>query len=476
VEKLQNACLSLIQFCERESEGKRKYRHSTSILQQERDSLELQLKAFSERPDVISELKKHNLELMEEVESLKSESAKLKKLGEDWTAPAEVLTLRNLVEMKDNTIAEMSDEKQKFMGVLESTRNAAKERIEKLTKSLADETELHRLEVEDLTQKLQGQFTENETLTGIRKRMSETSKAKLGKLRTQKTALKQKVDELQGQTNNYRTRIEELESQLRQITSENSLMIAKLSEFQRQPPKAVTSSQSETVQKLTLELFELRAKEREYIDFQNSIAERDSMIQKLRIQIQSFIKQDNDRTITITELQSQNRQLNENISQLSSGLAMRSSEEFATLEREKAAMESRLRKAQNNDDLLHKNQRLTEMLDRSNQLYVQLKQEHDELRRKMDKTPELSLKKMIVFDWNPSAILRKQKQTKGEVELAQTAYLRRMLLQFFSEEQGNRASLIPVILKLVGCESVQVEAALRQWERGSQLFSGLLGW
>jgi chromosome segregation ATPase len=477
VGNLREACISLIHLCQREREAKHQFHQIASTLQNERDSLEQQLKSVRDRPDIVSELRRHNLELLAEVESLKSECAKLKNDSESWTAPAEVLALRYLVEMKDNVIVQIGEEKQKISAVLEATKNAAREKIEKLTKSLEDETELHRLEVEDLSQKCQGKFADNEALVGIRKRLTDASKAKVARLRSLKKSLQQRVEMLDAENVDQKARIEELESTTRQLKAENALMLAKLSGEQGTASSSTgVSDASETIERLNLELFELRATLREQSDLRSLVAERESMIQTLRAQIQLLMKQDSDRATTITELHSQIQQLNEQVARLSSGLSLQSSERLMTLEREKDLLEARLRTMHGHEELTQKNHRLTEMIDRSNALYAELKQECDELKRKMHKTPALSLTTVIVFQWEPEAVPRKSKRTRGEVEAAQSAYLRRLLLQFFAQEQESRVSLIPLILKLVGCDEVQVEAALRQWERGSQLFSGLFGW
>jgi chromosome segregation ATPase len=470
--QLQTACLSLIALNERDREAKRQYRLTASQLQQERDALDLQLKALRGPMD---ELKRQNSALLSEIESLKSETASRTTNEGSWTAPAEVLTLRNLVEMKDNEISQLSAERQEILKDIETLRNSANDRIEKLTKSLADEAELHRLEVEDLMHQLQGQSTENENLTGLRKKLAETSKAKLAKLRARKIALQQKVESLQTENTAQQTRIEELEVRVRAAGSENALLIPKLSELQRQsvPKEIVSPELSETVQRLNMELFELRSKQREETDLQAVLAERDSFLQKQRSQIQALLKQDNDKRATLSELQAQIHQLNENIIHLSSGNAIMASDEYTRLEREKAALEAQLRKAQGNEELAQKNQRLTEMLDRSNRLYAQLREKYDDLERFSNGRPILSLGETVDFEL---ALPSFKKGAREKTELAQSAYLRRLLLQFFSEGQGNRATLIPVILKLVGCEEAQVCAALRQWERGNQLFSGLFGW
>jgi hypothetical protein len=116
------------------------------------------------------------------------------------------------------------------------------------------------------------------------------------------------------------------------------------------------------------------------------------------------------------------------------------------------------------------------MIERSNHLYIQLKDEYESLKQRMRRSaPLCTFARQPVFDYFHARKARQKKRPVGDVEMAQGAYLRRVLLQFFTEDARNRASLIPVILQLVGCDGEQVSAALRQWERGSGLLSGFFG-
>ena len=51
------------------------------------------------------------------------------------------------------------------------------------------------------------------------------------------------------------------------------------------------------------------------------------------------------------------------------------------------------------------------------------------------------------------------------------AYLKRVLLQFFLQDESKRSELVPLILELAGCTEQQIMAATRQWERSVRLAS-----
>jgi hypothetical protein len=211
----------------------------------------------------------------------------------------------------------------------------------------------------------------------------------------------------------------------------------------------------------------MKENEREHLAFQDLLTDREAMIAKLRSQIQSLLKQDSERASTITSLRSEICELNEKVAQWSSEVAQVFFNDH-TNERERALLETKLRNSQGTDDLIRKKQCLTEIIGQLNALYVELKQEYVDLRRR---SGELSNTTRVVFDYAP----RHRHCSIAKDDPAQHVYLRRVLLQFFWEEQRNRASLIPVVLALVGCDPTQICAAIRHWERGSQLFSRLFG-
>jgi hypothetical protein len=49
------------------------------------------------------------------------------------------------------------------------------------------------------------------------------------------------------------------------------------------------------------------------------------------------------------------------------------------------------------------------------------------------------------------------------------AYLKRVMLQFFLQDEAKREAMIPIVLELVGCNEHQITTAQRQWAR-SQSF------
>jgi hypothetical protein len=486
VARLQEACLSLIQVCEKERESKRQYRQSASICQQEQQALVLELQCLREKNAAlisclenptgshdaqIESMKKENAALAAEIECLKAQlSSPVEGIGNESYQSREIAELKHGIEAKDTEIAELTAEKQELVNILETNKLTAKERIEKLKQNVAELTETLRAE----GQKLQAQIEENENNAVLRKKTKEASKAKIAKIRAQKVALEQRIESYVIEIESQKQRIEELEVRAKACDAENVFMVHKIAELQKQlsdigEARDLTANLSATIQKLNVELLELREKQKEETDFQNLLAERDATTAKLRGQIQSLLKQDSERSATIQELRLEICELNEKIAQLSSGIAQTSADDHA--EADRGLLETRLWDSQATEELVRKNQKLTEMLEDSNRLYVQLKQEYTDLLHGSG-ARELSTHTAIIFDSVPS----RRRRSSVATDMAQSAYLRRVLLQFFSAEQRTRASLVPVILALVGCDPPQISAALRHWERGSQLFSGLFGW
>jgi chromosome segregation ATPase len=64
-----------------------------------------------------------------------------------------------------------------------------------------------------------------------------------------------------------------------------------------------------------------------------------------------------------------------------------------------------------------------------------------------------------------------QRGRQGPNGAVQLPYLKKVLLQFFIQESSARASLIPVMLKLVSCSDAEVQVALRKWNESLQLVS-----
>jgi peptidoglycan hydrolase CwlO-like protein len=86
----------------------------------------------------------------------------------------------------------------------------------------------------------------------------------------------------------------------------------------------------------------MKENEREHLAFQDLVIDDDTMIAKLRSQIQSLLKQDSEQASTITSLRSEICQLNEKVAQLSSEIVQVSSNGH-TNERERAFLKTKLR-------------------------------------------------------------------------------------------------------------------------------------
>jgi hypothetical protein len=119
---------------------------------------------------------------------------------------------------------------------------------------------------------------------------------------------------------------------------------------------------------------------------------------------------------------------------------------------------------------------LLEMIDTSNQLYVKLKEENEALKRKMGRAPVCTLQfHHIVSILDGTTVKPRVNGRRNDEQSARSAYLRRVLLQFFTEDEVSRRALIPVILKLVNCRNDQISAAVRQWKRSSRWVLGFFG-
>ena len=46
-----------------------------------------------------------------------------------------------------------------------------------------------------------------------------------------------------------------------------------------------------------------------------------------------------------------------------------------------------------------------------------------------------------------------------------------MLLQFFLQDDADREAMIPIMLKFVGCDDIQVLCAKRKWSESRQLIN-----
>ena len=268
---------------------------------------------------------------------------------------------------------------------------------------------------------------------------------------------------------------------------------------------------NENIKSIQNELFNsnLKVKEHEKAvkDIQGTIEDRDSTIFKLKNLLSRSNKSDQRKQQQIDELQSYIKAIQKE------GFH---SEEIEKLTIEKEELEEKLRNSSASEEMLKQNQKMQEACDRTSQLYSQLLQDHQELLKEVEfkrnvtlsisRIPnsfERNLPQFLIEEdgssnendntymnhtddnsnneINENVSIQKTKSglspnAEKEAKLVRSAYLRRVLLNFFSEEiDANRAEMVPIILELVGCTKEQISVVMRQWERNQHLIARTAG-
>lgn len=500
VKSLQEACESLVRLVEKEKKSKQQYRQSASALKRENEALGVENQCLKLKNETLSELAANGntediAKLRSEKEELERQLAALKegrvsdaqkeveetlrKENEELRAKCENTSFTEQLAEKDAAIAQFENDRKILEGILESNKAKAKERIGKLKDTIDEMTESHRIEIDGLRTKVDELSKENEWLVSEKTRISDEGRDKLNKARTQKKNWKQKVVQIRAESDTQRQKIEELEIKLHDEQRENQAMIGKIADLEKKLQGVVDSndrnnSLAQTIQKLNAELFDMKQAQLGNEEFKAAIADRDTIIANLKEQVQKLMKMGEEKSTKITELRSEVCALTEKVAELSSGDSAKLG--LAQMEREKAMLEEKINRSQASEDLKRKNQQLQEMIERSNALYVQVKEENRELRSRLkgQKRVTFSMISDVVFDLKEVQMSAASK--KKAKKLAQTAYLERVLRQFFTEDEGNRAALVPVILRLINCNNEQIEIVKRQWERTTNPFHRLLGW
>jgi chromosome segregation ATPase len=336
-------------------------------------------------------------------------------------------------------------------------------------------SEAHAAQLQSEHAKISSQAAEIESHIAAQKRLKE----KLIKRRNQKSVLRQKLELTKTENEAQKRRIEELETRVRDFEIQNSVMLGKISNLQQnmgesEKYRRLAASLSEELEKLKREAFELRQKDRETSEFQNTIKEKDVVIARLKTQIQDLMKTAQEQVERIGGLQNE-------ICERDQKVAVFSSDEcgimggLAKMEEEKEALEKKLRESEASEELVKRNRKLSEMIEASNLLYVKLKEENEALKKRMRKSPTCRLESCNVVSILDGVTMKVVIGRRSCEESARNEYLRRVLLQFFTEEEGSRMALIPIILKLVNCRNEQISAAVRQWKRTSRWMLGIFG-
>ena len=204
-------------------------------------------------------------------------------------------------------------------------------------------------------------------------------------------------------------------------------------------------------------------------DIEKAILEKDQSILKLRTMIQKFVKSDQAKQ---QQIEDQQREIQRLVTAMNVPMIARegSVEEVARLEREIEHLKTQLTQSQASEQLEQKCEKLTAMLDTSNELYAELKSKYKAL---VDSTKPRALSVSECHFTERSsrkAHVHEKSGHSSEVEELQAmlASLRKTILQYFLTDLTNQENLIPVILELVGCTKEQIQAATSKFKSNQQ--------
>jgi hypothetical protein len=220
------------------------------------------------------------------------------------------------------------------------------------------------------------------------------------------------------------------------------------------------------------EYYEHKENEPRNSDLQSLIHEKDRTIEKLKKLVQRTRKEDERKQQQINDLQSERQT---RMTLLPAHATPDLLETINRLEKHARDLEQRLQASQANKEMEQKNEQLMKMLDKSTRLYATLLEQNQALIAEQSRTEPkpLAVSKLVQFPIQPDIRatlswslprLGKDKGKPDEKKIKDT-YLKRVLLQFFFQDDTTRDQSIPLILELVGCSEQHILTAQRQWQR-----------
>jgi DNA repair exonuclease SbcCD ATPase subunit len=395
----------------------------------------------------VQDLERQLFEAREEVKTLKISNSELTAKSEQFDSVISELEVskrriseldnlnQELITEKEGLLSTKEEEQKALKGIIEKNLKKAKDRVQRLKNLNSDLTVAHEEQKEQL-------LTEIDRLTA-------TIKEKDALLTTQEAQLT-KMSDLQ----------RERDFQLKTIVEQGR----KLSEGDA----AIALSQ-----RLAEEVAELREKflqtslvleehERSSLGLSQAIEEKDAALRNLRAMFEKATRSDERKQRQVEELQRERDELAAKLGSL-------------TFDAPRPVVEVPIEGA--SDDLESKNRKLQELLDRSQQLYTELLEKF----RRTDPgeaRKSLTFEAFDVFDAAVRGKGKKRMSTSAEKEakLVKAAYLRKVVLQFFSQEmEDERGTMVPLILELVGCTPEQVAVVKRHLQRNEHLIAKTTG-
>ena len=245
---------------------------------------------------------------------------------------------------------------------------------------------------------------------------------------------------------------------------------------------------------------------------QEELRQRNEKITKLKNLLTRSMRSDKSRGQQIEALQVDLSDRDRKIEALNKELeseknfSQKQSERISKLEDELTDLTNRLQSGVGSEAAQKRNERMKQMLEKSNTLYAELDTKYqkvcEELEQEKAKQRRIGRAKRVIIlkskeaitlnDDNTYSIGEPQQiypdsvtvtDTTKETETTQKqssqnadsnvlkVYLKRVLLEFFIGDSGTQNRLIPVILSLLDCGNDQIIAAQRSFAEGRQIIS-----
>lgn len=469
--------------------------------------------------ELINKLQQDITQKEETIQSLLKEKADLKDTlyevnqmsQKDQQALADLLTFQEQVQSQaleinnlnfkitelNSLLQQKEEDNNTLISIIEANKEKAKERINKAQLTATQQIEQYQAEISALNQQFSDQKALLESqihdLNEEKKKIREENKNKINKLRNLKKSQKAHINQLKQEIATKDSTISSLDIQVHDLKQQNSTMIAKIADFQKKQNDFVdfkdnTSDLQATIRQLKIDLQEaneeLRQRETIKTDYLTIIADREASISNFKSQLQQSLKNEQQQQDKLARTQEELTRMTEKVAELSRGFADSQVDEITRLHKENSELLERLRNSGASTDLVQKNRKLSELLEKSNRMYIKLQEHTKKLEVQLGISNETHTTNMIInhieiFNKDVKTSHKKKRSLPREPILVQNTYLKQVLLQFFTEEENARESLVPIILQLVGCTQEQIRAAMRQWERNSHLISktsNIFGW
>lgn len=276
------------------------------------------------------------------------------------------------------------------------------------------------------------------------------------------------VTELTSDINESNIRAQELQYKIDELNAE----VAKLQE-----KNASIETLKKSNEELLLEVEELRVKQ--HVSDQ-SLKEKENLTKLLN----RSIKSDQRNKKEIDQLKSELMEMRE---KTPFSASVENEEKIIALQNRVNELEERLHNSKANQDSENRCKKLSSMLEKSNQLYSQLLEEHQSLQAKMKEADlqgkfkkiqlKLSLNTFEVKETTTTTVSGDNSRVKNldDGHDVMNAYLRRVLLQFFMQDDSKRLDLIRIILSTVNCTEAQIQAAEKEWDRQNPIIERTSG-